>query len=167
MLKSIMFAVATLVLSSFAVIQTAQASPIITQEFLFDDGSSFGFLSIDTAGIDEDGFAVRWEAFELFGFVIDQADGFDAIFDFDDIFAGLTYLTFDVRDLSDIFAFSGVFAGDFGSGYFSIFTDDGEFLIDDNFVMGAPVVSGVAVPAPGTLLLLIAGFGGLLLRRRA
>ncbi|MEH8021573.1 PEP-CTERM sorting domain-containing protein [Rheinheimera metallidurans] len=167
MLKSIMFAVATLVLSSFAVIQTAQASPIITQEFLFDDGSSFGFLSIDTADIDADGNVSQWHAFELFGYEIGEVFDFSASFDIDNLFAGLTFLNFDANDVSDFFAFQGSWFADFDLGFFTIYTADGDYLIDDYMVMGAPVVSGVTVPEPGTLFLMLSVMGGLLLRRRA
>ena len=68
MLKSIFFAVATVVLSSFALPQTAQATPIITQDFLLEDGSVFGTLSVDINDIDEFGTVLEWEMFELFGF---------------------------------------------------------------------------------------------------
>ena len=161
MLKSILFAAATVVLSTFALPQTAQATPIITQDFLFEDGSSFGSLSIDINDIDEFGNVLEWESFELFGYTITENFLFVVDFDAADLFAGFNFLSFDVTDSSGFFAFQGFFDTDFG--YMDIFTTEGDFVVDTNFVMSA---ASVNVPEPGTMFLLLASVGGLLLRRR-
>jgi hypothetical protein len=161
MLKSILFAAATVVLSSFALPQVAQATPIITQEFLFDDGSSFGVLSVDINNIDEFGNVLQWEVFELFGMAMGESFFFIAEFDPADLFAGFSFFSFDVNDASGSFAFQGFW--DTGFGLLDIYTTDGEFVDAGNFVLGE---ASVNVPAPGTVFLLLAGMGGLLLRRR-
>ena len=161
MLKSILFAVATVVLSSFALPQTAQATPIITQDFLFEDGSLLGTLSVDINNIDEEGNVLEWEVFQLFGVDIAFAALFVAEFDPSDLFAGFSFLSFDVSDVGNILAFQGFWDTDFG--YMDIFTTDGEFVGDTNFVLSA---ASVNVPEPGTMFLLLARVGGLLLRRR-
>lgn len=161
MLKSILFAVATVVLSSFALPQTAQATPIITQDFLFEDGTVFGTLSVDINDIDEFGNVLEWEMFELLGFTITDNFLFVAEFDPADLFAGFSFLSFDVTDAAGLLAFQGFWDTDFG--YMDVFTTEGDFIGDTNFVLGA---ASVNVPEPGTMFLLLASVGGLLLRRR-
>lgn len=161
MLKSILFAAATVVLSTFALPQTAQATPIITQDFLFEDGSSFGSVSIDLSKIDEEGYLLEWESFELFGYTITENVLFNLDFDAENLFAGFNFMLFDVTDSFGLFAFQGFFDTDFG--YLEILTLDGDFVRDLNFSLST---ASVNVPEPGTMFLLLASVGGLLLRRR-
>ncbi|HEY9043761.1 MAG TPA: PEP-CTERM sorting domain-containing protein [Rheinheimera sp.] len=161
MLKSILFAVATVVLSSFALPQTAQATPIITQDFLLEDGTVFGTLSVDINNIDELGNVLEWEVFELFGLAIGESFEFVAMFDPADLFTGFSYLYFDVNEVSGTYAFQGFWDTDFG--LLDIYTPDGQFIDQGLFVLSA---ASVNVPEPGTMFLLLASVGGLLLRRR-
>ena len=76
-------------------------------------------------------------------------------------YLGFSFLSFDVSDVGNILAFQGFWDTDFG--YMDIFNTDGEFVGDTNFVLSA---ASVNVPEPGTMFLLLASVGGLLLRRR-
>lgn len=162
MLKSILFALSALVLSSLTLPQTVQAAPIMTQEFLFDDGSSFGVLSVDLDNIDEFGNVLEWEAFELFGFTITESFGFLADYDPFNLAAGFSHLNFDVTDISNLFTFQGLWESTFDEGFMFIYSIDGEFLDAGNFYLS----NAVLVSEPAAMFLILAAVGGLLLRRR-
>lgn len=162
MLKSIIFALSALVLSALAVPQTVQAAPIMTQEFLFEDGTSFGVLSIDLDNIDEFGNVLEWEAFELFGFTIGDAFLFIAEYDPANLAAGFTFFNFDVNDIGNSFAFQGFWDSAFGEGFMDIFSTDGQFLDAGSFTMGRATL----VSEPATVFLMLGALGGLLLRQR-
>uniref|UniRef100_A0A486XQT1 PEP-CTERM protein-sorting domain-containing protein n=1 Tax=Rheinheimera sp. BAL341 TaxID=1708203 RepID=A0A486XQT1_9GAMM len=160
MLKSILFAIAITALTAFTPVQNVQAGPILTQELLDLDGNSFGVLTVDLASADEFGDITGWLNFELFGYSPLVNVFFIASFDVDDIYAGLTFISFDVSDLDDIFAFQGFFEG--GFGFLDVFTTDAQYIGATEFTLS----NARLVSAPGTLLLILAAAGGLLLRRR-
>lgn len=163
MLKSILFAVATVVLSSFALPQTAHATPIITQDFLLEDGTVFGTLSVDISDIDEYGNVLDWEVFQFFGYDIAESFEFLAFFNPEDLFAGFSYLFFDGNDV-DGFAVQVFYDLDISDlGIIDFRTPQGQPAGSANFVLSA---ASVNVPEPGTMFLLLASVGGLLLRRR-
>lgn len=162
MLKSILFALSALVLSSLALPQTAQAAPIMTQEFLFEDGTSFGVLSVDLDDIDEFGNVLEWEAFELFGFTIGESSLFLAEYDPLNLAAGFSFLNFDVSDISNSFAFQGFWDVAFGEGFMDIFSTDGQFIDAGPFYLS----NATLVSEPATVFLMLGAIGGLLLRRR-
>lgn len=162
MLKSILFALSALVLSSLALPQTVQAAPIMTQEFLFEDGTSFGVLSVDLDNIDEFGNVLQWEAFELFGFTIGESFLFLAEYNPLNLAAGFTFLNFDVNDISNSFAFQGFWDSAFGEGFMDIFSTDGQFIDAGSFYLSNVTL----VSEPATLFLMLGAVGGLLLRRR-
>lgn len=162
MLKSIVFALSTLLLSALPLAQSAQAAPIMTQEFLFEDGSSFGVLSIDLDNIDESGNVLEWELFELFGLTIGESFLFIVDYDPLDLAAGFTFFNFDVNDLSNTFAFQGFWDGALGEGFMDIFSTDGQFIDAGSFALGRATL----VSEPATVFLMLAAMGGILLRRR-
>jgi hypothetical protein len=160
MFKSIFFTLALLVASAIVIPQTAQAGLIITQQFQLEDGTSFGMLSIDIDDINEFGFVSNWHLFELFGITITESNLFFAQYNPLDLLAGLQFLSFDVSDINNLFAYQGLLES--GLGFFDIFSTIGGEPVDFfEFRMGA-----VSVSEPASwLLFLTAGFG-LLLRRR-
>ena len=162
MLKSIVFALSTLLLSALPLAPSAQAAPIMTQEFLFEDGSSFGVLSIDLDKIDESGNVLEWELFELFGITIGESLLFYVEYNPLDLAAGFTFFNFDVNDLSNTFAFQGFWDAEFGEGFMDIFSTDGQFIDAGSFALGRATL----VSEPATVFLMLAAMGGLLLRRR-
>lgn len=164
MFKSLFLTLALFVASAVVMPQPAEAGLIITQQFEFEDGTSFGELSIDLDDIDEFGNVLSWQFFELFGLTIGNSFLFVANYDPLDLLAGFSFISFDVNDLSNTFAFQGLWESSPGEGFIDVFSTDGEFIGADFFVMGPANVSVVSEPAGW--LLLTAGIGLLLRRRR-
>ncbi len=163
MLKTLLFALTVLVASLFTVPQTAQAAPIMTQHFLFEDGTPFGTLSIDLNKVDEFGDVLEWEVFELFGFTIGESFWFSVGYDPLNLAAGFSWFSFDVNDISGTFAFQGFWDSAFGGNYLDIFAAPaGPFLDAGNFYLSRATL----VSEPATVFLLLGAMGGLLLRRR-
>lgn len=167
MLRNILLAAVLLVGSAFTPLNTAFAGPILTQQFLTDDGAgnltSFGTLSIDLDTIGEWGEVTEWEMFTLFGFEMGENFGFTALYDETNLAAGFTFLQFDVSDIDATFAFQGFWEMGFGEGFLDVFTVQGDFVTSGSFVMGNTQL----VSAPGTLFLMFgAGAAALVLRRR-
>jgi len=159
MLKKIMLVLAVMLAGVFAAPQSANAAPILTQEFLFEDGSSFGLISIDLDDIVA-GEVLNWDTFVLFGFDIGESFGFFADYDPANLAAGFSFLYFDVNDISGSIAFQGIF--DTGLGFMDIFEVGGDLLDSGNFTLSRARL----VSEPATLFLMLGAAGGLLLRRR-
>jgi hypothetical protein len=164
MLKNVFF-ILMLALVSFAIMpQSAQAGPILSQEFLIDDPSGpifIGSISIDLDDIVA-GEVLEWQVFNLFGFDMGTSFGVFADYDPFNLGAGFSFLNFDVNDMSDTFAFNGFWDINFAPGFLDIFTTAGDFILAESLIMGQ--VSLVSEPATGLLFLLAAA--GFLVRRR-
>lgn len=164
MFKSVFLTLALLVAGAVAMPQSAQAGLIITQQFELEDGTNIGVLSIDLDDIDEFGFASDWHLFELFGLSMGESFLFEALYDPTDLLAGLNFLSFDVNDIAGSFALDGFFDINFGEGFFSVFSTEGEFIDAGIFVLGPARITNV--PEPASCLLFLTAATGLLLRRR-
>ncbi|CAM3657712.1 PEP-CTERM sorting domain-containing protein [Rheinheimera salexigens] len=165
MIKKSIF-ILMLALFSFSLMpQSAQAGPILTQELLIEDPTGpipIGWLSIDLDDIVA-GEVMQWNTFTLFGFDIGTSFGFFADYDPSNLAAGFTFLSFDVNDVTDTFAFQGFWDIDFAPGFIDVFTaDDGDLLISESLVLGPASL----VSEPATAFLFLMAAGGLLLRRR-
>lgn len=108
---------------------------------------------------------MEWQIFNLFGFDIGTSFVFFAGYDEFDLNAGFIFLNFDVSDLSDIFAFQGLWDLDLGLGFIDVFTTSGDILFADSFYLG-PVMGVSPVSEPATAFLFVIAVGGLLMRRR-
>jgi len=174
MLKSVFFAISALIMSAVCVPQSAIAGPILTQEFLAEDvnGDVFtvGLIRFDTAQLEEffpgTGELLQWESFTLFGLEMDASVFFVSLgFNPADIFAGLEFISFDVNDISQTFAFNGYFDL-FDQGSAPLLTvvnqTTGDFFEFTAFAPGNVSV----VPAPASAMLMFIGLAGLLMRRR-
>jgi hypothetical protein len=178
-----------------AVSNTANAT-LITQDILFDSFEtadeiyeSIGYISIDTdSAIINDiyndgslmlGTVSAWVDFELFGLTFwteEESNAaleplilpfyFEAIFDTNNLAAGLEFLTFDLNEtLYNEYAFSST-TDLFGINYpFSIFNEAGELLLEAGYLAFGDAKL-TTVPEPTSLLLFLAAAIGLTTRRK-
>jgi len=111
-----------------------------------------------------------WKSFKLFGTdVAAPAPLFEAEFDMDNLYAGFTFLNFDVSDIKGQYNFFGFHDGSLDVAFYDI--SDASKAFDDpasKIFTGSDVVTqgSQAVHAPATAALLLLGFAGLMLRRR-
>ena len=174
MLKSFVIALSALMLSVVCVPQSAIAGPILTQEFVAEDGAgnvfTVGSISFDVAQLDEFspgmGELLEWQSFMLFGMEIDPSFFYVSLaFNPDDIFAGLEFFSFDVSDVSLSYAIQG-FYDLFDQNVSSLLdvTDltSGDYFEFNGFAPGATSV----VSAPASAWLFTLALAGLFVRRR-
>ncbi len=94
-------------------------------------------------------------AFPMFGL-------FTAVYNVNDIFAGIESLDFSViENTYDTYAFNG-YIDTFGGEAFDIFDDEGGFYDYGNLAFGRATI----VPAPATLVLFLTAIMGLVVRRK-
>ncbi|MCB5226505.1 PEP-CTERM sorting domain-containing protein [Alishewanella sp. 16-MA] len=89
---------------------------------------------------------------------------FDVGIDSDNIYAGIEFFEFDANDVgfgADTWNYYMIFDA-FTFGSLEIFDLNNDFIAFDTFSLSAAQV----VPAPSTLVLLMLGMGGLMLRRK-
>jgi hypothetical protein len=171
MLKKLIASAFVVALSSAAIMQPAHAGAILVKDFYanLDNGSQklIGTLKVDVDDalqiVDNEYETYSWKSFTLFGKDVDVVDNFYAVFDISNLFAGFTYLTFDVKDLLNDVTFQGVFSDTDGIVAADIYSSK---TSTDLYTNGVSVSNTNVISAPATTALLVAGFAGLMLRRR-
>lgn len=171
MLKKLIASAFVVALSSAAMMQPAHAGAILVKDFYanLDNGSQklIGTLKVDVDSafqiVDNEYETFSWSSFTLFGKEVDVVDNFYAVFDISDIFAGFSYLTFDVKDLLNDVTFQGVFSDTTGLVAADVYNSKTDIDLYQN---GVSVSNTKVISAPATTALMIAGFAGLMLRRR-
>ncbi len=174
MLKKLVTTAFVVALSSAAIMQPAHAGAILVKDFYanLDNGSQqlVGTVKVDvdaaTRWIDNVYKAFTWSSFTLFGkdVEVSEVGNFEAEFLMDDLHAGFTFLNIHVQDLLNDKTFAVVLDDHAGYAFADIFETSTNLNIYDN---GVSVSNTSVISAPATTALLLTGFAGLMLRRRA
>lgn len=178
MFKKMLVTMFGLALAALSALTPAHAGLVIKQDFWGKNADNslvlFGQLIVDpTEAVQWNNNiykAYGWKSFTLFGTdVAKPAPLFEAEFDITNLYAGFTFLTFDVSDMTNQYNFFGFHDGALDVAFFDLtdatkdYTDPSSaiFTGDDVVTSGSKAVS-----APASAALLLLGFAGLMLRRR-
>ena len=178
MFKKMLVTVFGLALAAVSALTPAHAGLVIKQDFWGKNADNslvlFGQLIVDpTDAVQWNNNiykAYGWKSFKLFGTdVATPAPLFEAEFDMDNLYGGFTFLTFDVSDIGNQYNFFGFHDGFLDVAFYDL-TDASKDYSDPSSVIftGDDVIAPAsqAVSAPASAALLLAGFAGLMLRRR-
>ena len=156
----------------------AHAGLVIKQDFWGKNADNslvlFGQLVVDpTQAVQWSGSiykAYGWSSFKLFGTdVAKPAPLFEAEFDMDNLYAGFSFLSFDVSDSNNQYNFFGINDVALDLTFFDLrdatkaFDDPASVIFTDDTLV---TPGSTAVSAPASAALLMLGFAGLMLRRR-
>lgn len=178
MFKKMLVTMFGLAIAAATALTPAHAGLVIKQDFWGKNADDslvlFGQLIVDpTEAIQWNNSiykAYSWKSFKLFGTdVAKPAPLFEAEFDMDNLYAGFTFLTFDVSDVNSLYNFFGFHDGELDVAFYDL-TDASKDYSDPESVIftGDDIVTAgsKAVNAPASAALLMLGFAGLMLRRR-
>lgn len=178
MLKKVLVTIFGLALATVSALTPAHAGLVIKQDFWGKNADNstvlFGQLVVDpTQAVQWNNSIYKasvWKSFKLFGTdVATPAPLFEAEFDMNNLYAGFTFLSFDVSDLNNQFNFFGFHDGSLDIAFYDLrdasksFTDPESIIFTGETVLTS---GSTAVNAPATAALLLMGFAGLMLRRR-
>jgi len=165
-------------LSFVLAISSTASATLITQDIWLDsfttdaiDYEYIGYISIDTENaftyevedtstgeVSTLGSVSAWVDFDLFGF-------FEAVFDVNNLGAGIEFLEFDVTENTyNFYAFSGFIDTFTPPGFVDIFDPTGGLYDFGELAFGEARLT--AVPAPTSLLLFLGAVIGLTTRRK-
>jgi hypothetical protein len=172
MFKKMLSTIFVVMLSGAALLSvSAQASPILVQDFWGTkaDGTTELFATLkldvlDSTQLSGDIYeASSWNSFSVFGQEILPLNTFlfVAQFDMSNLFAGLTFFSFDVlEELSNI-SFSGFYDSAIDVSFYSVLDGQNSEIYTD----GAFATPTSVVPVPASILLILVGFAALVRRR--
>ncbi len=178
MFKKMLVTMFGLAIAAATALTPAHAGLVIKQDFWGKNADNslvlFGQLVVDpTQAVQWSGSiykAYGWSSFKLFGTdVAKPAPLFEAEFDMNNLYAGFSFLSFDVSDSNNQYNFFGINDVALDLSFFDLrdaskaFDDPASVIFTDDTVV-TPGSSAVSAPASAALLML--GFAGLMLRRR-
>jgi hypothetical protein len=172
MFKKMLSTIFVVMLSGAALLSVSvQAQPMLVQDFWGTkaDGTTelFATLKVDVLDAVEwsgNTFEAKsWSSFTVFGQEILPLNTFlfEAQFDMSNLFAGLTYFNFDVKEELSNISFSGFYESAFDVSFYSVL--DGQY--SEIYTDGAFATPTSVVPAPASILLILVGFAALARRR--